>query len=111
MKAAIRAHIMRAGARTAPSHSEFTRTVIKILLATSLSFFVLIALPVALSAARYWQTANSEWWAADRSSAGLLPPARARSDSMVRVYAARTVRWKGIFAVHTWIVLKQGAGP
>ena len=48
---------------------------------------------------------------ADRSSAGLLPPARARSDSLVRVYAARTVRWKGAFAIHTWIVLKQGAGP
>ena len=21
------------------------------------------------------------------------------------------MRWKGIFAIHTWIVLKQGAGP
>ena len=85
--------------------------MLKILLATSLFFLVLIAVPVALSAARYWETAHSEWWAADRSSAGLLPPARARSDSLVRVYAARTVRWKGIFAIHTWIVLKQGAGP
>jgi hypothetical protein len=84
--------------------------MLKILLATSLSFLVLIAMPVALSAARYWETARSEWWTADRSSAGLLPPARARSDSLVRVYAARTVRWKGIFAIHTWIVLKQGAG-
>ncbi|HZY13600.1 MAG TPA: DUF3750 domain-containing protein, partial [Beijerinckiaceae bacterium] len=34
-----------------------------------------------------------------------------RSDSLVRDYSARTVRWKGIFAIHTWIVLKQGAGP
>jgi hypothetical protein len=85
--------------------------MLKILLATSLSFLVLITMPVALSAARYWEIAHSEWWAADRSSAGLLPPARARPDSLVRVYAARTVRWKGIFAIHTWIVLKQGAGP
>jgi Protein of unknown function (DUF3750) len=90
---------------------QITAPMIQILLATSLSLLVLIAMPVALSAARYWQTANSEWWAADRSSAGLLPPARARSDSLVRVYSARTVRWKGIFAVHSWIVLKQGAGP
>jgi hypothetical protein len=30
---------------------------------------------------------------------------------LVRDYSARTVRWKGIFAIHTWIVLKQGAGP
>ena len=43
--------------------------MIRFLLATSLPFLVLIAMPVALSAARYWQTANSEWWAADRSSA------------------------------------------
>src|SRR5947209_20540325 len=85
--------------------------MLRILLATSLSFLALIAMPVALSAARYWETAHSEWWAADRSSAGLLPPARSRPDSMVRVYSARTVRWKGIFAIHTWIVLKQGAGP
>jgi hypothetical protein len=83
----------------------------RILLATSLAFLVLIAMPVALTAARYWQTAHSDWWAADRSSAGLLPPGRARSESLVRVYAARTVRWKGIFAIHTWIVLKEGAGP
>ena len=85
--------------------------MLRILLAWSLSLLVLIAVPVALRAARYWQTAHSDWWAADRSSAGLLPPARARSDSMVRVYSARTMRWKGIFAVHSWIVLKQGAGP
>lgn len=82
----------------------------KILLASSLCFLALVIAPVALSAARYWDVAHSEWWTADRSSAGLLPPARARSDSLVRVYAARTVRWKGIFAIHTWIVLKQGAG-
>jgi len=25
----------------------------------------------------------------------------------VRVYAARTVRWRGIFAVHSWIVVKE----
>jgi hypothetical protein len=25
---------------------------------------------------------------------------------LIRVYAARTVRWRGIFAVHTWIVVK-----
>jgi hypothetical protein len=94
-----------------PAPPKSSRSMLKILLATSLFFLVLIAVPVALSAARYWETAHSEWWAADRSSAGLLPPARARSDSLVRVYAARTVRWKGIFAIHTWIVLKQGAGP
>jgi hypothetical protein len=26
---------------------------------------------------------------------------------MVRIFAARTVRWRGIFAVHSWIVVKE----
>ena len=26
---------------------------------------------------------------------------------MIRVFAARTVRWRSIFAVHTWIVVKE----
>ena len=44
---------------------------------------------------------------ADRSSAGLLPAATSSPDAMIRVFAARTVRWRGIFAVHTWIVVKE----
>ena len=27
------------------------------------------------------------------------------ADALIRVYAARTVRWRGIFAVHCWIVV------
>jgi Protein of unknown function (DUF3750) len=30
-----------------------------------------------------------------------------RRASVVRVYAARTLRWKSIFAVHSWIVVKE----
>ncbi len=44
---------------------------------------------------------------ADRSSAGLLPAPSEHPDALIRIYAARTVRWRGIFAVHTWIVVKQ----
>src|SRR6202040_2678714 len=29
------------------------------------------------------------------------------ADALVGVYAARTVRWRGIFAVHSWIVRKE----
>ena len=29
------------------------------------------------------------------------------NDALIRVYAARTVRWRGIFAVHSWIVVKE----
>ena len=28
-------------------------------------------------------------------------------DALIRVFAARTVRWRSIFAVHTWIVVKE----
>ncbi len=73
----------------------------------SLFVFLLCFLaPLGVSAARYaLEDAHRDWWSADRSSAGLLPPA-ARPDAVVRVFAARTVRWRGIFAVHCWIVLK-----
>jgi hypothetical protein len=30
---------------------------------------------------------------------------------MIRVYAVRTVRWRGVFAVHTWIVVKERGAP
>ena len=47
------------------------------------------------------------WWTADRSSAGLLPPAEAHPGAVVRVFAARTVRWRGILATHCWVVVKS----
>ncbi len=43
---------------------------------------------------------------ADWSSAGVLPPPRAAPDAVVHVMAGRTGRWKGIFAHHTWLVIK-----
>ena len=47
------------------------------------------------------------WHRADWSSAGILPPARAKPGAAVYVFAARTGRWKGIFAHHSWIVIKE----
>jgi hypothetical protein len=65
--------------------------------------------PIAISAASYVAVGNrrGNWQTADRSSAGLLPPPSQDQDALIRVYAARTVRWRGIFAVHCWIVLKE----
>jgi hypothetical protein len=72
-------------------------------------FLFLVVAPIAFSAARYFclDDRRGNWRTADRSSAGLLPPASSRSEAMIRVFAARTVRWRGIFAVHTWIVVKE----
>lgn len=70
--------------------------------------FLLVA-PLVASAARYlWLgDGRGNWQTADRSSAGLLPVATDRPDALIRVFAARTVRWRSIFAVHTWIVIKE----
>ena len=72
-------------------------------------FLLLVFVPISASAARYFWVggARGNWQTADRSSAGLLAPANSSPDAMIRVFAARTVRWRGIFAVHTWIVLKE----
>jgi hypothetical protein len=72
-------------------------------------FLLLVFVPIAVSATRYlWLgDGRGNWQTADRSSAGLLPEANAHPDALFRVFAARTVRWRSIFAVHTWIVVKE----
>ncbi|MDF0519788.1 DUF3750 domain-containing protein [Bradyrhizobium yuanmingense] len=74
-----------------------------------LIFLLLAFVPIAISAARYFWVGDGRgnWQTADRSSAGLLLPAASHPEALIRVYAARTVRWRSIFAVHTWIVVKE----
>ena len=74
-------------------------------------FLLCFLMPLGVSAMRYGASAGGlDWRGADRSSAGLLGPAASRPAALVRVFAARTVRWRGIFAVHCWIVIKpEGA--
>ena len=73
-----------------------------------LIFLLLILAPVIVSAVNYvLGDRRGNWQTADRSSAGLLPSASEHPEAIVRVFAARTVRWRGIFAVHTWIVVKE----
>ncbi|MDX7950197.1 DUF3750 domain-containing protein [Lichenihabitans sp. Uapishka_5] len=67
--------------------------------------------PVAWRALAYYRAPASVWWSADRSSAGLLRPAHQAPEAAVRIYAAPTVSWRGIFAVHCWIVLKPADAP
>jgi hypothetical protein len=79
------------------------------LLALLASAFVLVfILPVAISALLYWVNRPvGNWRMADRSSAGLLPAATAGTGAIVRIFSARTVRWRGIVATHSWIVIKE----
>jgi hypothetical protein len=46
------------------------------------------------------------WRDADWSSTRLLPPARDDIPARVIVFTGTTGAWKGIFSVHSWIVLK-----
>ncbi|MDX2202028.1 MAG: DUF3750 domain-containing protein [Hyphomicrobiaceae bacterium] len=75
---------------------------------TLAAFLGLFLLPLAVHAA-YWLSVDEghSWRRANWASAGLLPAAHAQPEAMVNVYAARTGRWKGIFADHCWIVLKE----
>ncbi|MCA0431657.1 MAG: DUF3750 domain-containing protein [Proteobacteria bacterium] len=63
-----------------------------------------IAIATAIAAVQGWP---ANWRTASWQSAGLLPEASASRPASVMVLAARTGRWKGIFAEHMSIVLKD----
>src|SRR5215475_11768968 len=68
---------------------------------------ILFLLPVAVHAATSaGKDRPASFSAADWSSVGMLPPADADRDARFLVLTGRTGRWKGIFAVHSWIVFK-----
>jgi len=46
------------------------------------------------------------WRQASRASVGLAPDPALTREPVVQVYAARAVRWRGYFGVHTWIAAK-----
>ena len=79
-------------------------TIIRSVLAI---FALLYLVPVGIAAIRHqWTGIGAGWWQADRSSIGHLPPANQHRAAVVRVFTAPTVRWRGILAVHSWIVVK-----
>src|SRR5688572_5713172 len=49
---------------------------------------------------------SSDWRTASREPAGLAPDPATTPEAVVQVYAARAVRWRGYFGVHTWIAVK-----
>jgi Protein of unknown function (DUF3750) len=79
-----------------------------VLRACLLLFVVFYLLPLSVSAMRYYMDGTGAGWrTADRSSIGYLPSPRQKPEAVVRIFAAQTVRWRGVFAAHCWIVLKQ----
>lgn len=64
---------------------------------------VCAAVPVSSCRAEDWRTAT-------RAAAGLAPAPQDEPRAVVQVYAARTVAWRGTFAVHSWIAVKEENG-
>jgi len=73
---------------------------------------VLLSLSCGLSLADSFFTRSSvksqSWVTAPRNSAGIAPdPVRLANVAIVQVYAAKTYGWRGMFAVHPWIIYKR----
>lgn len=72
---------------------------------------VLLAIPLYTACSATWLKASgevrgSDWRTASREPAGLAPDPATTPEAVVQVYAARAVRWRGYFGVHTWIAVK-----
>ncbi|NNM74902.1 DUF3750 domain-containing protein [Enterovirga aerilata] len=74
-----------------------------------LALLVLFILPLATHA--LWWAARDDlapdWSRADWTSAKILSAAAEHRPALIRIYAARTGRWKGMVAHHSWIVVKE----
>ncbi|HEY7555545.1 MAG TPA: DUF3750 domain-containing protein [Candidatus Binatia bacterium] len=77
-----------------------------------LLFFLLFiaALPVVMVVTGQAQLGR-DFRRADRTSAGIAPPAENTPEAVVQVYTARALNWRGIFGVHSWVATKpESAG-
>lgn len=72
-----------------------------------LAIFALFLAPLAARAALYAIGNDPRSWRdADWSSTGALPEARDFQPARVVIFTGTTGAWKGIFSVHSWVVLK-----
>src|SRR5215470_183393 len=86
------------------SHSKSMRHAVRKVL---VGILILFLLPLAVHAALYASKDRpASFRDADWSSVGMLPAASAEPEARFLVFTGRTGRWKGIFAVHSWIVFK-----
>ncbi len=77
-----------------------------------LTIFALFLAPILARAALYAVGNDPRSWRdADWSSTGILPKATDATPARVIMFTATTGAWKGVFAVHSWIVLKPKDAP
>lgn len=73
-----------------------------------LTIFAIFLAPLIARAALYAASNGPRSYRdADWSSSGALPPARQFEPARVVVFTGTTGAWKGVFSVHSWIVLKR----
>ena len=84
------------------------RPVRKVLLVILALFLFPLGVHAALYASKERPASFRE---ADWSSVGMLPEAGADREARFLVFTGRTGRWKGIFAVHSWVVFKRKTPP
>lgn len=73
-----------------------------------LTILLIFLVPLLLRAAVFAAgDAPRSWRDADWSSTGMLPPATADRAARVVVFTGTAGAWKGVFAVHSWIVFKR----
>ena len=68
----------------------------------------LFAAPIAFKAAGH-DTTREPWYRASNAPTGMAPSPAEERRAVIQVYAAPTFGWRGIFAVHTWIIVKPTA--
>lgn len=73
---------------------------------------LLLVVPFYTACSATWlkfsgQVRDSDWRMASQEPAGLVPDPALTPEAVVQVYAARAVRWRGYFGVHTWIAVKR----
>ncbi|WP_148714438.1 DUF3750 domain-containing protein [Chitinolyticbacter meiyuanensis] len=80
------------------------RLAVGLLLALLLSFGLSVA-----NASRAGQGASGQsWMTAPRHSAGVAPdPVQLADTAIIQVYMAPTFGWRGLFAVHPWLIFKR----
>jgi Protein of unknown function (DUF3750) len=95
------------GCSNDPSHPHRPRNKLRMTRPLSIGLIAVFLVPL-VSHALWWQLQEhpDSWADANWSSSGILSPATREPDAVVHVLAGRTGRWKGIFAHHTWIVVK-----
>ena len=76
----------------------------------TVALFVAFTFLAPMAAATGWwstQERPTSWRSADWSSTGLLPSPTDKDEAAIYILSARTGGFKGAFAVHSWIVLKE----